>query len=315
MKHFLPFLFFLFVAIFVKAQGYKTFLDEKGNAVDQPKADSYIIVKQLADTVWLMKQYDMRDTIMTSGTYKDKNLQVPDGKFVYYYKLDPKIYGPNYKVKSAKDTLNRIKTDGVYKNGLKDGYWIDYFDGRQKEFVTYYEKGVLNGPYESYNRETNTVMVQGNYVNGERDGEWHLLNPHGEIIQTDIYRRGKMYKSHKSISNYHAPEPTREFYTFMDKRIQKLINDSDVVKISISFTITVDGKLVAPKIVGKGYKEAFDKQLLEMLPSSPLWKPANKGNPGEPVEDSSMVTVEIRNGQIQTTIINYRKDVFYNLTH
>jgi hypothetical protein len=314
LKHFLLLLFFLSPAVFTKAQVYKTFLDEKGNAVDQPKAKSYLIVKQLADSVWLMKQFDMRDTIMVSGTFKDKTLAVPNGKFVYYYKFRPDE-SMKWSVTSAIDTLNRIKTYGVFKNGLKDGYWIDYFDGRRKSIVEFYENGILNGPYESYNNDTGTLMAQGNYVNGERDGEWHLLNPHGEIIQTDMYRRGKVYKSRKSISNYKAPEPTREFYIFMDKRIRKLINDRDVAKIFVSFTITVDGKLIAPRIVGKGYQADFDKQLLDILPSSPLWKSANKGDASKPIEDFSMATIEIRNGQVQISIINYGKDVFYNLTH
>ncbi|HAL81748.1 MAG TPA: hypothetical protein DCO83_05545 [Mucilaginibacter sp.] len=315
MKNLLSLLLFLLLAIFANAQVYKTFLDAKDNAVDQSKAKSYLIIKQIADSVWLMKQFDMRDTIMVSGVFKDKALQVPNGKFVYYAKLNPAAYGPNFKIKSARDTLNQIKTYGVFKNGLKDGYWIDYFDGQQKSVVEYYENGILNGPYESYNYDTNTVMTQGNYVNGERGGEWHILNRHGDIIQTDLYRNGKVYQSHKSITNYKAPEPAKEFYTFMDKGIRKLINDRDVARIVVAFTITVDGKLIAPNIVGKGYKPIFDKQLLDMLPSSPLWKPANQGDVSNPIEDFSIVSIEVLDGQVKTTILNYGKDVFYNLTH
>lgn len=315
MKHFIILLFFLVPAISSKAQVYKTFLDEKGNLVDQSKAKSYLMVRQLADSVWLMNQFDMRDAIMVSGTFKDRTLRVPNGKFVYYDTFNPPE-GLNLKDKYIIDTQNYIKTYGVYKNGLKDGYWIDYFGGKYKAVVSYYENGILNGPYESYNQETHTVMVQGNYVHGVRDGEWHILNTHGEIIETDLYRDGKIYQRHKSITNYNAPEPTKEFYKFMDKGIRKIINDRDIATIYVSVTITAQGKLVDPQIVmGKGYTASFDKQLLNIFSSSPLWNPANKGDANKPIEDFSSISIQIRNGQVQITIINYGKDVFYNLTH
>ena len=134
------------LAFFANAQDYKLLIDDNGKSTDISKATSYITVKQLADTAWLMQQYDMESAILQSGTFKDRNLKTPNGKFVYYRKLD---FYNNKQMKELlkSDTTNCIMTEGEFKDGKKDGRWTDYFIGGKKREEACHKNGVLDGPY------------------------------------------------------------------------------------------------------------------------------------------------------------------------
>ena len=167
------------IAFLVNAQGYKLFIDDNGKSTDAFSATSYIIVKQVADTTWLMQQYDMENAMLQSGAFKDKNLRIPNGKFVYYRKLD---FYNNQTMKDIlkSDTANCIMTEGEFKNGKRDGRWTKYFIGGKKWEEAYYKDGVLNGPYRSYNDDRSTIALSGNYIDGKREGDWEMFGLDGK---------------------------------------------------------------------------------------------------------------------------------------
>jgi antitoxin component YwqK of YwqJK toxin-antitoxin module len=61
-----------------------------------------------------------------------------------------------------------------YKNGIKDGQEILYFNNNnRKESIANYKNGKLNGPYVSFhNKSGSQIEEKGEYKNGKRHGYW-----------------------------------------------------------------------------------------------------------------------------------------------
>ena len=86
---------------------------------------------------------------------------------------------------------------GFYKNGLKDGEWVER-DGVQS-FT--YKEGIKNGPYKTYLIESyiedNCLYESGQYKDGERHGEWitYVTFPKedcGTIRKKTLYEMGNI---------------------------------------------------------------------------------------------------------------------------
>lgn len=106
-----------------------------------------------------------------------------------------------------------VKVTGFYKNGMKNKEWIDYFEnGKQKDIVTYKvvkkKSRIKYGPmkghvtYESI-KEGHAVSFsdkdfkkteEGDYKNGEKDGQWTAYYPGGKMpAVTSTYKEGKLH--------------------------------------------------------------------------------------------------------------------------
>ncbi|HWD89534.1 MAG TPA: hypothetical protein VG367_15490 [Mucilaginibacter sp.] len=299
----------------------KLYIDDNGRPTDVFKATSYIIVKQLSDTAWQMDQYDMENASLQSGTFKDASLKMPDGKFVYYRKLN---FYNNKQMKEwlKSDTANCVMTEGQFKNGKKDGTWTDYFIGGKKREEATYKDGVLNGPYRSYNNDHSTVALSGNYVNGMREGDWEMFNMDGKVMETDKYRNGKMHAQKMSLGPYNPPKPPRGFETYVTTTLRKTAPAPDVANIafdySFVFTVTKDGKVIDAHVVETGHDDdPLARTLVGIIQNSSQWKPANTGDETKAVEDFAIVSVEIKKGGITTKVLDYGKykAAYFNLNH
>ena len=309
------------IAHLVNAQDHKLFIDDNGRSTDMFKATSYIIVKQFADTAWLMQQFDMENAILQSGTFKDKNLQISHGKFVYYRKLN---FYNNKQMKEwlKADTANCIMTEGQFKDGKRDGRWTDYFIGGKKREEVYYKDGVLNGPYRSYNGDHNTVGLSGNYVDGKREGEWEMFGLDGKVMETDKYRNGKMYNKKMSLGPYNPPKPPQGFENYVANAFRKAARAQNIgdatINFSVVFTVTADGKVAKPSIDEFGHDDdPLARTLISVIENSPQWKPANTGDESKPHEDFAIISVEINKGSITTKVLDYGKfkAAHYYLNH
>jgi|GEM_PF-2355071 len=311
MKKILLSVLLLSIAYLGKAQGYRLYIDDNGKSTDMFKATSYIVVKQLADTAWLMQQFDMENAILQSGTFKDRSLQISNGKFVYYRKLN---FYNNKQMKEwlKSDTVNCIMTEGEFKNGKKEGRWTDYFIGGKKREEVYYKDGILNGPYRSYNDDRSTVGLAGNYLDGKRDGEWQMFGLDGKILEIDKYRKGKVYNIKKRPGPYNAPKPPRGFETYVTSTLRKATTSGEIegttINYSFVFTVTADGKIIKPELSPPGHDdEHLARTLIGIIENSPQWKPANLGDETKPVEDFAIVSVDINKGSITTNVLDYAK--------
>ncbi|MBS1520395.1 MAG: hypothetical protein JST50_05325 [Bacteroidetes bacterium] len=310
-------LFTLIITAFTAhAQLYKMFVDENGKRVDSAKALSYIVWHQVSDTSWLMQQYDKHGTILQAGTFKDKALSIPHGKFIYYSRFN------TYKIKlkparNMEDTSNFLRTYGEFKNGKREGWWIDYFRDGKKQTVQYYRNDVLDGPYEAYNNDPNKVFAAGKYVDDKREGEWYMFSPSGDTIQHDTYYHGRVVESHQSMKAFHSATPPANFIALIEKRASRLISSTDSVSVMVNFDVTDEGKLINPKLMRPTRDKSFDAKLIDVFNASDQWTPASAGNPLKPVKDFSAVRLVIKNGDAEASLIDYHgtKERYYNLTH
>jgi antitoxin component YwqK of YwqJK toxin-antitoxin module len=297
---------FLQTAYMAGAQDYKIFIDNDGKEAEIGKATSYITVKQVADTAWFMQQFDLENAILQSGTFKDRNLQTPNGKFLYYRKLD---FYNDQKLKDLfkSDTTNSIMTEGEFRNGKKEGKWTNYLIGGKKREEAFYKNGVLNGPYRSYNDDHTTIALSGNYVNGKREGEWDMYGQQGKVIEKDSYRNGKVYNKKMTLAAYNPPKAPRGFETYVTRELEKFLVAHNMgkkkSKYDIEFTVTTEGKVIRPEVTPAGDDDdPIAKALIDIVEKSPRWRPGNTGDSNKPHEDFATVSVEIKNDGVITKL-------------
>lgn len=113
---------------------------------------------------------DLLNIEMKSGKTTNQVCQVKNGLFLDY--LDaPKVdkeWGGKEKTKTG--SISEYFVKGQTANHLKDKYWIE------KRFVIEYGK---------------SVITDGNYINGLKDGEWNY-SPDGPVDKIITYKNGKV---------------------------------------------------------------------------------------------------------------------------
>jgi hypothetical protein len=60
----------------------------------------------------------------------------------------------------------------VNVNGQKHGKYIEYFEGGNPSVSATFMNGILNGPYKSFDGDGATILEEGLYKNGKKDGKW-----------------------------------------------------------------------------------------------------------------------------------------------
>ena len=316
MKKLLLMLLLLQTAHTAVAQDYKLFINDNGSPTNSiAAATSYILVTQRTDSLWLMQQYDMENTMLQMETFKDRNLKIPNGKYASYRKLS--FYNKSELKEMLKgDTINCIMTEGEFKDGKKEGKWTDYFIGGKKREEAYYKNGVLDGHYNAYNDDRSSVALSGNYVNGKRDGEWNMMNLNGQVIEKDEYRDGKVRSRKLTISNYNSPKPPKGFESYINNSFGKVAMQPNMRKVLVSFDITTDGRVNNLHVALPGHDDdQLIRRLFGVIKNSPLWKPANTGDESKPIEDFAVIWVEIDNGEVITKVLDNAeaRTLFYNL--
>lgn len=128
------------------------------------------------------------ETLKTEGYFR---LSRPAEKWSYFYENgyhkreehfeDSTLYVDNYWLPDSTQTL----TDG-------NGKLYDWFEstGQIKEMYTY-QDGLKNGPFFEYNIH-GVKMVSGQYVNGEKTGEWTFVYYTGDLDRKMNYDNGKL---------------------------------------------------------------------------------------------------------------------------
>ena len=126
----------------------------------------------------------------------------------YYDYLQTKPH-KSYTVNAAGEphgTYKEYDSDGIvvkefnYVNGQKHGQCLEYstFQGGGKRWLwkkENYKEGILSGAAIYYNAD-GVITVQGNYVNGKREGEWTVIQMFGNSKLPDNCRYFKASKSY-----------------------------------------------------------------------------------------------------------------------
>jgi hypothetical protein len=267
------------------------YITESGDHTDNKAlAASYAVVEKLpGDSVWSVKQFNMRDIILTSGFFKDETLSVPTGKFIYYHKVDfsPDI---NYRANGIADTLNHIQTTGYFVDGEKSGVWTDYSFGRKTELHTY-NKGRLNGLCQLYGNDGN-VSLEGYYVNDHKEGEWCGLDAEGFVNFTDAYNKKGINIKHTNYleNNYRPPVMPFDLHTYLRNRTTGFRTPDHSGTLVLELKISKEGVVTEAKVTHVADTN-FDELMVKAFMNSPKWKPATYK--GEKVDSSYRLTLNI----------------------
>jgi hypothetical protein len=159
-------------------------------------------------------------------------------------------------------------------------------------------------------------MISGNYVNDQREGEWDTYNPEGKVISKEMYYHNKVYQRNDSLPPYNPPKPPEVFNAYMDRAIKRVTDKENTNRITITFTVTTEGKITDIKLLRlSDQNDEFARNLLTIVKNSPAWKPANTGDESNPIQDFAEIAVSINNGIVETSILDQGKARFYNITH
>jgi antitoxin component YwqK of YwqJK toxin-antitoxin module len=274
---------FLFLLISLSlpsfAQVKKAYINKDGQLTNDPQnATSYVLVEKLdGDSAYAAKIYNMHDTVLMQGTYKDELLAIPNGKFIYY---DKQTLSKNKKeivlqtvISHSTDTNSYIRTTGYFINGKKNGLWVDYFSRGVKQSEIMYENGKQNGSYKLYNIGTDKWQ-EGVMKNDTLEGKVNTYNRDSVLVSEMDVLHGRMTSQTKHLVDAIKNE---DFDAYLERKLNKyqdkIIQFSPVIK----FTVDKTGKIINP-IVIKGISPEFDNLLTSIIVTAPKYAPATYDN-------------------------------------
>lgn len=300
-------LFFFILTISVQsfAQTKKAFLSGDGSTVDSSKATFYLIINQLSDTSWSAKQYGMDNIIITEGVYKDSSLATPHGKFIYY--------GRDPKTRNGTNSENYVQTIGEYKNGMKDGQWIDFRSDNSILSLNNYKNDKLNGLHENYGDKTLPITIRGNYVDDLKEGEWYTISKNGNILRTEGFIHGKHTSDNTKASSLKAAIPPDDFNNYIISNVNKVVSDNTNERVFVYCTITDEGMVINPTISDLKLNPLIVNTLLNILLKSPKWKPAYDVNLKKYIEWNAGFIVRIAKGNVTTFFSSKTEELIHQI--
>ncbi len=123
---------------------------------------------------------------------------------------------------------------------------------------------------------------------------------------------GGLPKPPNGFENYVMSELREKRFCFLS------LLQSTAIDYTIIFAVTTEGKVIDPSLVLKGHEDdPLARILIGIIKNSPQWAPGNTGDENKPVEDITMVSVEINKGIITTKVLDHSKATaaYFNSTH
>jgi antitoxin component YwqK of YwqJK toxin-antitoxin module len=289
----------VFSSCLVYAQSARVYLTGSGEITTNGQlASCYADITKLAqDSSWFVRQFDLKDTLISTGYYKDAELKIPNGKFIYYRKI---ARGPGFTFmgKLHVDSINYIHYTGYYINGVKTGTWVEYFPGGLKEVLRTYKNNLLDGLFQLYS-SSGKVNTEGYYVKNKKEGDWHELNEDSTVRFTTVFKHDKLV-GHTDMVEYvklnRDAAPKFDFRKYISHTTKHYTYPISNGQLTISFTVTKDGVVINPK-VEKSYEPQFDKLITSAISNSAKWEPALKK--GQPIDELRYYTLNIENSALQ----------------
>ena len=278
----MKYLYLLFISLFTIpafAQSKKLYLDVNNQfTTNKDSASIYLVIgKQGNDSLYSLKQYNVRDSILVSGTFKDSLLTVQQGKFIFYY-TPAEIWAWKKANIAGSDTNKYIKTIGYFADGKKTGVWETYeFNGDLQSTMTY-QNDLQTGPSKYIDNNLTGLSAHfynGNYVDGKRDGEWKVTSLYGRLEETRYYHDDQLAKTvvnHNVDKGIIQPSAPRNFNVYLTKGFATLSKPDPGKKIIVKLTVGKDG---TPKNISvfSGYDDAVKNQaVIDLIKNSGLWK-------------------------------------------
>ncbi len=286
MKFFLPLVACLLLAMHVTGQVNKVYIDKDGKFLDGPKkAAAYLLVRKLSDSDYSVQKYDLRDTILLKGEFKDMALTIPNGKFLYYEKkkIDRQFIGILHT-----DTNTFVAKVGFFRNGLKTGVWTEFRKRGIKSCNYTFRDDKLNGRYQKFSKIQNDYVIEdGNYVDGLRDGVW---NHYGyDTLQTRIvirtFSKDKQIDEVIHLEAAHGDEQVRKYFLTKMKKLDTLPKE-----VKVRAIIGVNGEVKSPVLISTFAPQVRDV-IMDALNNMPRVTPQKRD--GKPEEMTYTLTFRI----------------------
>jgi len=159
---------------------------------------------------------------------------VVDGLLRYVSVKNRKLHGISYEY-----SCDGSYSEHFYKEGLRQGTWLNYFkDGTVQSYVNY-QNGLLHGKYE-YFFESGLPFEKGCYSNGEYVGDRLEYYPNGNLKKMTKYVTSgfmlfvKNFREDGTLMSKMTFLPKTElvFYDVNGKEIPKPINVKDKIEIN-----------------------------------------------------------------------------------
>ena len=124
------------------------------------------------------------DLVVRKSLYYKKFTNIPFTGDVFGKEIYKEIYGMK---------LGIIQS-GRFKNGRRDGEWLEYYGDGELKVVKNYTDGKLDGLYQKYHLNGQLEMI-GNYIIwyriNVRDGLWEYFNEDGSLKKTETWKDGE----------------------------------------------------------------------------------------------------------------------------
>ncbi|MBV9962267.1 MAG: hypothetical protein JO072_08475 [Parafilimonas sp.] len=190
-------IFSIFIIFYIQlnAQHYERFYDYRWQPCESINARFYSELDK-KDSLWERKDYFIHEqSLQMKGTYTDTSCKVAEGTFAYYY------------------SNKSLQHYGNYKNGKKDGLWLDFYPGGMIEDSVTYISGNKTGTSYAWhsngyladsavwNEDGSGVEVTwfdngnpasaGRYSAGyKQNGKWQYFHKNGRLSSLEVYNNG-----------------------------------------------------------------------------------------------------------------------------
>jgi antitoxin component YwqK of YwqJK toxin-antitoxin module len=157
-----------------------------------------------------------RTTVTT--TYFPNGKKNAEGKYVnekreglwrFFSKFDESLVSEEVYKTGKKDGIAKTYFAGKamaevtnWKNGLREGPWIQYFDDGTVKLQGTYKNDLKEGTLTVF-YPTGQKFNTGQYLDGYPDGKWFTYDLDGKLLSTDSYDHGVLIKTDKT------PEPPK----------------------------------------------------------------------------------------------------------
>ena len=137
--------------------------------------------------------YTKTRELFTGEIIGKHNAKVIEGKFegkVNSYFSDEELFNASKEEEPYKGQKydKKIHVETFYKDGKKNGQYMEYHANGPLHIKTYYKDDKLDGEYFYYNR-AGILDFKGHYKNGQKDGEC-IYYRGGKIIEKGCYKEG-----------------------------------------------------------------------------------------------------------------------------
>ena len=87
-----------------------------------------------------------------------------------------------------------IDTKGDYKNGKKEGIWVEKASDKKTKCSGNYVDDLRDGLW-TFGMSKIYGKCNGIFIHGKKDGEWHYYNYKGKKIRTEKWENGELIET------------------------------------------------------------------------------------------------------------------------